>query len=231
MRLIVPGVRLSGAVRLPPEEERHIFSALRMRAGDTLVLCDGDGREALCALTAGREAVVLETFASRGEPDVPVHLYPSLAKGERFAWMLQKAAELGAVSVTPVLSRRCVSGPPSDEKRTRYHRILRSAAEQSGRGRVPELRDTLPFQEAVNAARGLRLFCYEEERTVTLKEALCERAAEISVLTGPEGGYTPEEAALAGQNGWQSVSLGHTILRCETAPLMVLSAVRLTYMG
>ena len=229
-RLIVPGVCLSGSVRLPPEEERHIFSALRMRAGDRLILCDGNGWEALCVCTANHEATVLETFVSQGEPDVPVHLYPSLAKGERFAWMLQKAAELGAVSVTPVLSRRCVSGLPSAEKRTRYQRILRSAAEQSGRGYVPELRSVLSFQEAVNAARGLRLFCYEEERTVTLKTALRGQATEISVLTGPEGGYAPEEAALAAQNGWRPVSLGNTVLRCETAPLMVLSAVRLIYM-
>ena len=229
-RLIVPGTALSGTVRLPPEDERHIFSALRMREGQKLVLCDGNGREALCVLTAGHEAAVLETFASRGEPDIPVHLYPSLAKGERFEWMLQKAAELGAVSVTPVLSQRCVAGLPSAEKQTRCRRILRSAAEQSGRGIVPELRNALSFQDAVYIAQGLRLFCYEEERTVSLRTAFDPRASEIAVLTGPEGGYTPEEAEFAAQNGWQSVTLGNTILRCETAPLMALAAVRFLYM-
>lgn len=224
--MIIPGLSLSGSVRLPPEEERHIFSALRMRENDRLILCDGNGLEALCALTAGREAVVLETYASQGEPAAATHLYPSLSKGERFEWMLQKAAELGVVSITPVLSKRCVTGLPSGEKLTRYRRILRSASEQSGRGSVPILRNPLPFEDAIEAAPGLRLFCYEEERTATLKAALAENAAELSVLTGPEGGYTPEEAALAGQCGWKPVSLGNTILRCETAPLMVLAAVR-----
>ncbi|MDR0293743.1 MAG: 16S rRNA (uracil(1498)-N(3))-methyltransferase [Oscillospiraceae bacterium] len=224
-RLIVPGIALTGTVRLSDQDRRHIVSVLRMREGERIILCDGNGREALCTLTAEGEASVLETFASRGEPETLVHLYPSLSKGERFEWMLQKAAELGAVSVTPVLSRRCVAGPPADSRRARFGKILKSAAEQSGRGRLPELRKTLSFQEVVSIAQGLRLFCYEEERTVSLKTALGGGAEEISVLTGPEGGYEPEEAALAVQHGWRSVSLGNTLLRCETAPLMVLSAV------
>jgi 16S rRNA (uracil1498-N3)-methyltransferase len=119
----------------------------------------------------------------------------------------------------------------SPEKQTRLRRILRSAAEQSGRGIVPELRETVPFHKAVKSAAGLRIFCYEDETTVTLRSVFRGNAAQISVLTGPEGGYTPEEAEEAGENGWAPVSLGNTILRCETAPLMVLSAVRFMTMG
>jgi 16S rRNA (uracil1498-N3)-methyltransferase len=225
-RLIIQGINLAGTVQLPPEDARHIFSSLRMRSGDRLILCDGSGSEALCVLTAERGASVLEVSPAYGEPNVSVHLYPSLAKGERFAWMLQKAAELGAASITPVFSQRCVAKPPSSDKPERWRRILRGAAEQSGRGIIPELRETLPFRDAAALADGLRLFCYEEERTVTLKAALRSESPAISVLTGPEGGYTPEEVAFAGQNGWTPVSLGDSILRCETAPLMVLSAIR-----
>jgi 16S rRNA (uracil1498-N3)-methyltransferase len=229
-RLIVPGVSLSGAVQLSQEDRRHITGALRMREGEKLVLCDGNGLEALCVLNSNREAVVLETFSSQGEPLVPAHLYPSLAKGERFEWMLQKAAELGAVSITPVLSRRCIVGSPSEEKRERWRRIIRSAAEQSGRGIVPELRNAMLYNDVLSVAQGLRIFCYEEERTVSLRAVFREGTTETSVLTGPEGGYTPEEAESAVQNGWQPVSLGNTILRCETAPLMVLAAIRFNSM-
>jgi 16S rRNA (uracil1498-N3)-methyltransferase len=137
--------------------------------------------------------------------------------------MLQKAAELGASTITPVLSERCVANAISASKRERFMKILRSAAEQSGRGQIPELSCVSSFNKAVKDAPGLRVFCYEEERAVSLRDALT--AGEISVLTGPEGGYTPEEARLAIENGWQPVSLGRTVLRCETAPLMVLSAV------
>jgi 16S rRNA (uracil1498-N3)-methyltransferase len=230
-RLILPGVALSGAICLSEEDGRHIFQALRLREGDRVVIADGNGREALCALSAGRKAVVLETLPSLGEPLSPTHLYPSLSKGERFEWMLQKAAELGAASVTPVLSERCVAGSPAAGKLDRYHRILRSAAEQSGRGVIPELRAVLPFRDAVAAAPGLRIFCYEEERAVTLRSVFREGVRESSVLTGPEGGYTPEEAGFAAENGWQPVSLGNTVLRCETAPVMVLSAIKYVSMS
>ena len=224
-RLILPGIGLSGAIAFSDRDGRHIFSALRMREGDRLILADGTGREALCVLTAGRGADVLEILPPRGKPDVSVHLYPSLSKGERFEWMLQKAAELNAASVTPVLSRRCVAGVPSEDKLERYRRILRGASEQSGRANIPELNSTVTFQDCLTIAPGLRLFCYEEERAVSLKSVLRGGAAEISVLTGPEGGYAPEEAGLAARNGWKPVSLGENILRCETAPLLVLAAV------
>jgi 16S rRNA (uracil1498-N3)-methyltransferase len=224
-RVIIQGIELRGKFRLPPEDERHIFSALRMRGGERLTLCDGHGLEALCVLTADREASVVETYPSQGEPLAAIHLYPSLSKGERFEWMLQKAAELGAATVTPVLSERCVAGSPAPAKPERWRRILRSAAEQSGRGVIPGLRDTVSFGDAVKTAQGLRVFCYEDERTVTLRSVFREGVTETSVLTGPEGGYTPEEAELAAREGWTSVSLGKTVLRCETAPLMVLSAI------
>ena len=224
--MIIPGAELSESILLSEADGRHIVQALRLREGDRLIIADGNGREAVCALTSERRAAVLEVTPSRGEPLIPVHLYPSLSKGERFEWLLQKAAELGAVSITPVLSERCVAGLPSPGKLERFRRILRSAAEQSGRGIIPELRQPSTYHAAADAARGLRVFCYEEEKTVPLKSALDKIAGEVSVLTGPEGGYTPEEDAYAAQNGWQPVSLGNTILRCETAPLMVLSAIR-----
>ena len=222
--MILPGISLFGTVALSGEDSRHIFGALRMREGDTLILCDGNGLEARCVLTADGHAAVKETFPSKGEFSRPVHIYPSVSKGERFEWMLQKATELGASTITPVLSQRCISTGISKGKRERCQKILRSAAEQSIRGRIPLLLDVLPFEQAVKEAPGLRIFCYEDERTVSLREALSD--GEISVMTGPEGGYTPEEARLAADNGWRSVSLGKTVLRCETAPLMVLSAVK-----
>lgn len=227
-RLMVNLLPDAGKVALQKEEARHILS-LRMREGDRIILCDGRNSEALCRLTADGEAEIVELRVSKNEPKTPVHLYPSVSKGERFEWVLQKATELGVTSVTPVLSERCVAGVPSPEKRERFSRIIKSAAEQSGRGWLPELRNPLPFKEIVRLADGKKLFCYEEEENVSLKSALknTEFAGKpISVMTGPEGGYSPYEATDAAQNGWESVSLGGCVLRCETAPLMVLSVIR-----
>jgi 16S rRNA (uracil1498-N3)-methyltransferase len=225
-RLILPGTVLSDTIRFSEADERHIFRSLRLRKGGRIVIADGNGCEALCELTADRAAKVLETRPSKGEPPAPVHLYPSLSKGDRFDRLLQKAVEFGVTSVTPVLSERCVAGVPSPVKWERYRKIMRSAAEQSGRGIIPELRDALDFKDAGASARGLRIFCYENEHTISLRAVFREGVTETSVMTGPEGGYTEEEAAFAEQNGWKSVSLGNTILRCETAPLMPLAAIR-----
>ncbi|MDR1692784.1 MAG: 16S rRNA (uracil(1498)-N(3))-methyltransferase [Oscillospiraceae bacterium] len=226
-RLIIGDLPKAGRILLDPEEARHL-STLRMRVGDSVVLCDGRGSEALCCLTAPGEADILELRPSEREDYiVPVHLYPSVSKGERFEWTLQKATELGVASVTPVISERCVAGVPSADRMERFKKIIRSAAEQSGRSWLPELLAPIPFAEAAQAAEGVKLFCYEEETEGSLKGALrAPIRSPVSVLTGPEGGYTPEEARLAGENGFQSVSLGRGILRCETAPLMVLSVIR-----
>lgn len=227
-RFIIDTLPQAGIVALQKEEARHILS-LRLREGDQIVLCDGRNQEALCRLISGNEAEILQIRASENEPNTLVHLYPSVSKGERFEWMLQKATELGATSVTPVLSERCIAGTPTAEKMERYRRIIKSAAEQCGRGLLPELRNPLPFIDAIRIAEGKKLFCYEEERNLALKNALREDRDDkipISVLTGPEGGYSPHEVTDAVENGWESVSLGGCILRCETAPLMLLSVIR-----
>lgn len=229
-RIILEGITLSGIVRLPPAEERHIFSSLRMREGNSLIISDGNGREARCVLSDQREAVIAEMLVPQGEPEIEIHLYPSIAKGERFEWMLQKSVELGVSSITPVLSERCIAGAPSEDKRERWLKIMRGAAEQCGRNRIPKMRNTLVYKEVITTAQGLRLFCYEEERSVNIKRALRVIAPAISLLTGPEGGYTQEEAQLAMRNGWQSVSLGTRILRCETAPLAALAAIQYEFM-
>ncbi|MDR1668613.1 MAG: 16S rRNA (uracil(1498)-N(3))-methyltransferase [Oscillospiraceae bacterium] len=227
-RFFIDTLPREGRVALNSEEKRHLAS-LRMREGDRVVLCDGHSLEAVCRLTDGGEAEILEFRASRNEPTIRVHLYPSVAKGERFEWMLQKATELGVTSVTPVLSERCVAAAPSAEKAERFRRIIKSAAEQSGRGILPELRNPLAFNDVMTVAEGKKLFCYEEETEKSLKSALTRESGLIngvSLLTGPEGGYSPYEATEAVKNGWESVSLGGCILRCETAPIAVLSVIR-----
>jgi len=217
---------LTGNLCLCEEDGHHIKNVLRLRPGAVIIVCNGKGFEAECRLDGSLSPVARDVFPSKGEPDGALHIYPSVAKGERFEWLLQKAVELGATDITPVLSERCIVPAPEAKKMQRWKRIVKSAAEQSGRGIIPRLHDSKPFEGVARIAEGLRLFCYEEEQ----KKAICvllsqNKTNSISILTGPEGGYTPGEAALCLANGWEAVSLGERILRCETAPLFVLAAI------
>ena len=145
--------------------------------------------------------------------------------------MIQKATELGAYEIIAFPSSRCVSKPDEKslkKKLERWQKIAASAAEQSGRGRIPQVR-VLPsyaaaLEEAAKADKAL-LF-YENEHAVTLKMALSESPYEtVSLLTGPEGGLEEREVDQARAAGLQVCTLGKRILRCETAPLCALSAV------
>ena len=222
-RFFLPGAPLAGLLTLCPEDEAHVTRVLRMKKGEKLTVCDGAGREAACEWTGGG-ASVLSVRDCECEPACAVHLYPSLAKGERFEWMIQKAVELGAASVTPVYSGRCIARMPDQNRLVRWRRIAREAACQCGRGILSEIFPAIDFDAAARSAPGVKIFCYEEAAEGSLPRALGSGSV-FSVFTGPEGGYTPEESALAAAQGCVTVTLGRRILRCETAPLFVLAAL------
>ena len=222
-----------GYIRLSEEDAAHIRS-LRLRPTELFTVCDGEGADHICRLGehGATVAEIIETRRSRGEPSVSCCVYIALSKGHRLEYAVQKSVELGAAKIVIFSAARCVTVPGNMEKRiTRLRRIALETAKQSGRGRIPEITAAESFRLAVeDAARAhLRLFCYEEEEKRSLKEAL-ESGGEIctvSIITGPEGGFEPDEARLAAESGMQTVTLGPRILRCETAPAAVLAAVML----
>jgi len=152
-------------------------------------------------------------------------------KADKLEHVIQKATELGAYEIVAFPSARCVSKPDEKslkKKLERWQKIAASAAEQSGRGRIPQVRTLESYaqalQEAAKADKAI-LF-YENERATTLRMALEEETFEtISLLTGPEGGLELSEVEKAKDAGLQICTLGKRILRCETAPLCALSAV------
>ena len=145
--------------------------------------------------------------------------------------MIQKATELGATEIVAFPSSRCVSRPDEKslaKKLERWQKIAASAAEQSGRGRIPSVLTVNSYIEAVErAARSeLPLFPYENERTVSLRAAIGPAQFHTAaIMTGSEGGFSEDEVRLAEEAGMKICSLGPRILRCETAPLCALSAV------
>ena len=235
-----------GAIRLSAEDAAHIRS-LRLRPADFFVVCDGVGNDYVCRLGArsGKAdesdggagapggnpvAEIVEKRPSRGETNVACDVYIAFAKGDRLDYAVQKSVELGARGVTLFPSARCVSAPENMHKKTaRFQRIALETAKQCGRGRIPQITAADSFAEAVRQASraDLPLFFYECEAEFHLKHALEQYCpvSTISVVTGPEGGFEPDEAVFAQSTGMVPVTLGPRILRCETAPVAALAAV------
>ena len=208
---------------------------LRLRLGDTVTLCDGQGREAECTVTGlGTSVVSLaagEITPSLSEPPVRVSVYMGYPKADKLEHVIQKATELGAYEIVAFPCARCVSRPDPKsltKKRERWQKIAASAAEQSRRGRIPQVVTLGSYAEALARAAqaDLSLLFYENERATTLHDALSAGSfPSVSLMTGPEGGFEQAEVAQAQQAGLRVCTLGPRILRCETAPLCALSAV------
>ena len=229
---IPPGELGRDHIVLTGENASHA-KVLRLKAGEQVLVCDGLGQEALCAVLDAKEMEleVLERRESDTEPAVRASVYMAFSKGDKLEHVIQKATALGAYEIVAFPSARCVSRPDDKslkKKLERWQKIAASAAEQSGRGRIPEVVVMPSYASALErgAKADLSLMFYENERATTLHMALTEnRFATISLLTGPEGGLEEKEVAQAMEAGFRVCTLGKRILRCETAPLCALSAV------
>lgn len=224
-----------GAVLLSPEDSAHVCRVLRRRAGDRISLCDGQGADYLGEIAEARPertlVRILESKPSHTEPSVYVTLYAGLSKGERFDFLIQKAAELGAARIVPFTSRYCVvrlEERDKAKKQARMQKIALEACKQSLRSRVVEIGPILPFEQAIEEAAqaACPLFLYEKENKRSLSALLRSGGrGPFAAISGPEGGFSPEEAAFAASRRIPSVSIGPRILRCETAPLAALCAI------
>ncbi len=221
-------------ILLTGENAQHA-KVLRLKAGEEVLVCDGEGMECRCEVTevsSGEIRVrVLEMRKSSTEAAVKVSVYMAFPKADKLEHVIQKATELGAYEIVAFPSGRCISKPDDKslkKKLERWQKIAASAAEQSGRGRIPEVLVLPSFVAALDRAAKAdkALMFYENEHATTLKMALESGSYEtVSLLTGPEGGLEEKEVEQARGAGLQVCTLGSRILRCETAPLCALSAV------
>ena len=219
---------------LTGENAQHA-KVLRLKNGEEVLVCDGQGRECLCAVSDVSSErislVVNHCQESDTEAAVRVSVYMAFAKGEKLEHVIQKATELGAFEIVAFPSARCVSRPDEKslkKKLERWQKIAQSAAQQSGRGRIPEVLVMTSYKQALSRAAqaDIGLLFYENERSTTLRMALGQKPYQtVSILTGPEGGLEETEVEQASQAGLQVCTLGKRILRCETAPLCALSAI------
>jgi len=218
---------------LEGENARHA-KVLRLREGEEICLSDGKGRECLCRVETVGETYglsVIERRSSISEPRARVSIYMAMPKADKLEHVIQKATELGAYEIVTFPSARCISRPDDkslSKKLERWQKIAVSAAEQSGRGRIPEVVYVPSYKEAIRRAAEAdkAILFYENEHSTTLKMALTDASFEsVSLLTGPEGGLETGEVEAAREAGFDVCTLGARILRCETAPLCALSVL------
>ena len=227
-----------GRAALTGSDAHHLADVMRAKLGEEVVLCGPDGLEYLGTVTAiepGRgEFSVTDGTTSKAEPDCAVTLFAGYPKAGKLEEVIRHSVELGVTEVVPFFSRYCVATPKKEDvKNERYNRIALEAAKQCGRGVLPDVALPLPnFGALCRSLEGydLVLFCYElggaplRQLLADAKPADGQRL-KIALITGAEGGFAVEEAEMAANAGVKTVGLGPRILRCETAPLAVLSAV------
>jgi 16S rRNA (uracil1498-N3)-methyltransferase len=234
-RFFVPTSSIShGRGIIAGDELDHLRRVLRLEPGDSIEIFDEQGREHEAAIRAfsaeHAEIEILRSYEARRESPLNVTLAVGLTKGEKMDLVVEKATELGAHAVAPLLSAYTV--PKIDERKSarreeRWRKIALSAAKQCGRSRVPEILGICGYNEFVArpSADTLKLLFWENEPQQTLKEVHAQESSARSVILaiGPEGGFAREEAELARRHGYRWISLGRRILRAETAAVAALA--------
>lgn len=220
------------------DDAHHISRSLRMAQGERITVCDMHMNEYECELSHFGDGVVEASVISSKicdtEPDIRVHLYQALPKGDKLDTIVQKAVECGVSEITVFESERCISKikkESSAKKTERLSKIAQEAAKQCGRGIIPKVNEPTTYEKAVIGALGadIPIFCYEGADTRSLKEILtaykAQKPVTVSVIIGSEGGFSQKEASFARERGMILAGLGKRILRCETAPTFVLGCL------
>ena len=230
-------------ITLRGDDAHHIARSLRMAVGEDITVCDMQGNQYDCTINGfDEDRAVFANINSRScaetEPPCKIHLFQALSKGDKLDTVIQKSVDCGVFCIVPFESERCVvrmKDGAEERKTERRRRISAEAAKQCGRGIIPEVEDTLTFSRMLDRAMecDVRLFCYEGDGTVPMGRVVGEAVKakadgsfpSVAVIIGSEGGFSQKEVAAAKERGMHLVGLGKRILRTETAPIFVLSAL------
>jgi 16S rRNA (uracil1498-N3)-methyltransferase len=232
--------RTDVGVTITGEDARHISRVMRMKPGEPILVCDKAGQTFLCEIQEIYETnvrcLIRETIEEKSELPIKVTLVQGLPKGDKLEFVVQKGTELGAAGFLPFESERAIvkwDTSKVQKKLERLRKIAKEAAEQSQRSTIPIINEPLRLDALIAFSQSFthKMVAYEEEakqgevkRFASLLSTIKEGQSLLVVL-GPEGGLTAEEVNKLQQAGFVLAGLGPRILRTETAPLYVLSAV------
>lgn len=218
-----------GSCNLPEASAHYIGRVLRLSADTAVQLFDGSGQEYSGVLVeVGKKHVTVELreqFSGLPESSLRIHLGQGLSRGERMDWAIQKATELGAAEITPIVSERCevrLKDERADKRLAHWRQIAISACEQCGRSVVPTIHPPIPLQDWLKLEADLKLVLHP----VAAPLSAYARPASLAFLIGPEGGLSDGEIDQARSAGFQPARLGPRVLRTETAPVVALSVAQ-----
>ena len=212
---------------LPEAQAHYIGRVLRMAPGDAVQLFDGSGQEFRGQLLeVGKKTVRValdQTLAGQAESPLHIHLGQGLSRGERMDWAIQKATELGANEITPIVSERCevrLKDERADKRLAHWRQVAISACEQCGRSSVPVIHSPVTLAEWVKHTEAdLKLVLHPVAEPLTSHAT----PSRLAFLIGPEGGLNDAEVDQAKAAGFHAARLGPRVLRTETAPVVALS--------
>lgn len=219
---------------LDGESARHIAKSLRMKVGDVICVTDGGGDDYGCQIEEiTKDEVVLKVCykqACESEPSCRVTIYQGVPKSSKMEDIIQKCVELGVCEIVPTLTKRCVSRPDdkaAGKKNQRYQKIALEAAQQSGRGIVPQIENMKTLRQAIAEDESDVKIVFYEGGGEKLADIVKLDTESVSVFIGPEGGFEQEEVEQIEASGGVRATLGKRILRTQTAPVAALTAIML----
>ena len=220
-------------IELDDNAHRHVARVLRLSVGDALTLFNGDGFDYVGEIGFCDRRSTRVRILSREAPgnESPLHLtlFAALLKGEAMDRVMQKAVELGVSRIVPVAAARSEALPAGerrDKKLAHWQGVIVASAMQCGRAVLPALDEITPLAAVLDAADGLRWIFSPHHAPIADTPASADR---LSLLIGPEGGFTPDEVAAAQSAGWFIQHLGPRILRADTAATVAIARAQSRY--
>jgi 16S rRNA (uracil1498-N3)-methyltransferase len=239
-RYFVKEYETNGQMVISGDDYHHIHRVMRMAEEDKLICVDSSGKSYICTIAeiTDKKIICNVVECEGGTSELPIHvtIASGLPKGDKLEWIIQKGTELGAAQFVPFTAARSIvkwDAKKADKKVERWQKIAKEAAEQSHRNIVPTVHVPVNLTSLIEASKDYdaKIIAYEEESRKGEASVLAQTLQRLNlndslfVVFGPEGGLTPKEIQQLQENGFQSCGLGPRILRTETAPLALLSAV------
>jgi 16S rRNA (uracil1498-N3)-methyltransferase len=236
-RFYVTQDRINGdSISIIGSDVNHIKNVLRMKQGDEILICNGQGKDCYCIINRVSEHEIIASINSIKDTGTElkskITLFQGIPKKDKFELIIQKAVELGVYEIVPVMTERVVvkleDKKKEEKKLERWQAIAEEAAKQSGRGIIPSIKPVRSFFDAIKDAGQMELAFIPYEKAISMHNtrvvlSKIENYTTIGVFIGPEGGFDEEEIKLASENNIKPITLGKRILRTETAGLAILS--------
>ncbi len=231
-------IQVSQELKLEEQASLHLIKVLRMQEGDTVTLFNGLGGEYACEISHAHKksaGLIAKSFIDRDtESPLKLHLALGISKGDKMELIIQKATELGVVSIAPLMTEHSdvkMNQERMQKKHAQWQQIATSACEQSGRNKVPlilPLQDFYQWQDSISSEQQILIF--HTSNGQPLSQHPHQEGQALHLCFGPEGGLSPKEVTQAGQSSNNHIiTLGDRVLRAETAPLACLGAAQVLW--